>query len=78
MLRPGGLLILGTPDYSTLGWRFIEPLYRAIAPGAYASEHITHYTRAALERLAAERGLRVEHVRWVFRSELILALRRAS
>ena len=27
VLRPGGLLILGTPDYDTVGWRTIEPLY---------------------------------------------------
>ena len=30
VLRPGGLLVLGTPDYDTLGWRTIEPLYRMV------------------------------------------------
>ena len=32
VLRPGGLLILGTPDYATVGWRTIEPLYGFFAP----------------------------------------------
>src|SRR5262249_19784640 len=27
VLRPGGLLVLGTPDYDTIGWRTIEPMY---------------------------------------------------
>lgn len=75
VLKPGGLLILGTPDYATLGWRMIEPLYKLVAPGGYGDEHITHYTRAGLEHWAATRGLALEDVRYVFRSELILALR---
>lgn len=75
VLRPGGLLVLGTPDYSTIGWRVIEPLYAIAAPGAYADEHITHYTRAGLEAEAAARGLVVEDVQYVLRSELVLALR---
>jgi dolichol-phosphate mannosyltransferase len=75
VLRPGGLLVLGTPDYSTIGWRVIEPLYAIAAPGAYADEHITHYTRASLEAEAAARGLIVEDVQYVLRSELVLALR---
>lgn len=78
VLRPGGLLILGTPDYATVGWRIIEPLYGLAAPGGYKDEHITHYTRASLEHLAAARGLTVEDVRYVFRSELILAMRKPA
>jgi len=41
---PGGLLDLGTPDYATIGWRTIEPLYGFFAPGGYKDEHITHYS----------------------------------
>src|SRR5205807_3914463 len=33
VLRPGGLLIVGTPDYATLGWQIIEQLYGALMPG---------------------------------------------
>ncbi|MDB5108678.1 MAG: hypothetical protein JWM69_1619, partial [Candidatus Binatus sp.] len=44
VLRPGGMLILETPDYATLGWRIIEPIYGFLMPGGYKHEHITHYS----------------------------------
>lgn len=78
VVRPGGLLIVGTPDYATIAWRVIEPIYTWVAPGAYGHEHITHYTRASLEQVAAERGLVIEDVRYVGGSELIVALRRPA
>ena len=76
VLRPGGLLILGTPDYGTIGWRTIEPLYGLFAPGGYKDEHITHYTRAGLTALCREWGFTLEGTAYVFRSELVLALRK--
>jgi dolichol-phosphate mannosyltransferase len=76
VLRPGGLLILGTPDYSTIGWRVIEPLYGLAAPGGYEDEHITHYTLASLRALAEEYGYDILEHAYVLRSELILAMRK--
>jgi glycosyltransferase involved in cell wall biosynthesis len=76
VLRPGGLLVLGTPDYATVGWRTIEPLYGFFAPGGYKDEHITHYTRASLIETCRRFGFALEDLGYVFRSELILALRR--
>ncbi len=76
VLRPGGLLILGTPDYATIGWRTIEPLYGFFAPGGYKDEHITHYTRDGLIGLCRSFGFTLEDLGYVFRSELILALRK--
>ncbi|MEO6028228.1 MAG: methyltransferase domain-containing protein, partial [Candidatus Binatia bacterium] len=76
VLRPGGLLILGTPDYGTVGWRTIEPLYGFFAPGGYKDEHITHYTRESLIQLCHEWGFALEDTAYVYRSELVLALRR--
>jgi len=78
VLRPGGLLVLGTPDYATVGWRTIEPLYGFFAPGGYKDEHITHYTREGLELLCREQGFALEDTAYVFRSELILALRKTA
>ena len=60
MLQPGGLLILGTPDYGTVGWRTIEPLYGFFAPGGYKDEHITHYTREGLVALCRDWGFALE------------------
>jgi len=78
VLRPGGLLILGTPDYATIGWRTIEPLYGFFAPGGYKDEHITHYTREDLIATCRRFGFDLEGVAYVFRSELVLALRKRA
>lgn len=76
VLRPGGLLILGTPDYATIGWRVIEPLYGFFAPGGYKDEHITHYTNASLTEVATRHGFEVLEHAYVLRSELVLAMRK--
>jgi dolichol-phosphate mannosyltransferase len=78
VLRPGGLLILGTPDYSTIGWRTIEPLYDLAKLGGYTGQHITRYTLASLRALAEEHGYDVLDHAYACRSELILAMRERS
>jgi dolichol-phosphate mannosyltransferase len=77
-LRPGGLLVLGTPDYATIGWRVIEPLYGFFAPGGYKDEHITHYRRSTLTQLARQHGFELIDHAYVLRSELVLALRKPA
>lgn len=76
VLRPGGVFILGTPDYDRLAWRTLERLYERLIPGGYASEHITHYTRDTL--VARVRGLNWEvlDVQYVGFGEMILKLRK--
>jgi glycosyltransferase involved in cell wall biosynthesis len=76
VLRPGGLLIIGTPDYATVGWQIIEPLYGALMPGGYRDEHITHYTRESLAGILADRGLVHEETAYVARSELMMRFRK--
>jgi dolichol-phosphate mannosyltransferase len=78
VLRPGGLLVLGTADYGTRAWRMIEPLYRVFAPAGYDDEHITRYTRARLLELCRAWGFRVEHEGYVFGAEIVLALRKEA
>ncbi|HJU12166.1 MAG TPA: glycosyltransferase [Candidatus Binataceae bacterium] len=72
VLRPGGTLIIGTPDYATLGWQVIEPLYGALMPGGYRDEHITHYTRESLTGILVGHGFVHEDTAYVARSELIM------
>ena len=78
VLRPGGLLIIGTPDYSTLGWQIIEPLYGTLMPGGYRDEHITHYTRESLSGILVGHGFVHEETAYVARSELIMKFRKPA
>lgn len=72
VLTLGGTLILGTPDYATLAWRTIEPVYGFLMPGGYKDEHITHYTREQLTQLMIRHGFAVEEVAYVGGGELIM------
>jgi len=76
VLAPGGRLILGTPDYARWEWVALEALYARVAPGAYADEHVTHYTRELLVDEFERRGFRLEATRYIARAELILAFRK--
>ena len=76
VLRTGGRLILGTPDYATIGWRIIEPIYGFLMPGGYKVEHITHYTLGRLREILARYGIVIEETAYIMRSELILRCRK--
>lgn len=78
ILKPGGTLVLGTPDYGRWEWRVTERLYDLAAPGAYAEEHITNYDYARLERALNDRGFEVvDHV-YIGRGELIMQCRKGD
>lgn len=71
VLKKGGILILGTPDYSRIPWRAIEWCYKKAVPGGYADTHITHYTRRGLEEKMAHFGFKLDRYKYVLGSELI-------
>jgi SAM-dependent methyltransferase len=76
VLKPGGRLVLGTPDYDRWEWVVTEKLYGFFAPGGYADEHISHYTRRSLLEDFTRRGYTHEATRYIVRGELILAFRK--
>lgn len=76
ILKPGGILVLGTPDYDRIEWRVLEWLYGRIAPGAYAEEHVTHYTFRSLSESLAGRGYDLADHAYVGRAELIVKARK--
>ena len=76
VLRPGGTLILGTPDSDRIEWRFIEWVCGKVMRGADAHEPITHYTRRSVRALLDAHGFDVVAHRHVFRGELILLARK--
>jgi glycosyltransferase involved in cell wall biosynthesis len=78
VLRKGGMLIIGTPDYARLGWRIIEPIYGFVMPGGYRDEHITHYTRQSLTEILNRNGFSHEETAYVWGSELIMRFRKAD
>jgi dolichol-phosphate mannosyltransferase len=78
VLEPTGRLILGTPDYDRWRWRALEWLYGRLAPGGYADEHITHYSRANLAAYLVARGFTIDTVEYVGGSEMIFRLRKST
>src|SRR2546427_672134 len=78
VLEPGGRLILGTPDYDRWRWRALEWLYGRLAPGGYADEHITHYSRANLAAYLEARGFTIDRIDYVGGSEMIFGVRKSA
>ncbi len=76
VLKPGGRLVVGTPDYDRWEWVLMEKAYGLAAPGGYADEHISHYSRRGLLEEFARRGFTHEATRYILRGELILAFRK--
>ena len=77
VLKPGGRLVLGTPDYANWQWVYIEKLY-GLVPGGYKDEHISHYTNRELVEIMGDRGLRFEEERYILQGELIQAFRKLA
>lgn len=76
VLRPGGILILGTPDYGRWLWWILEWIYGGLLPDAYAKEHITHFTRAELTGRLRAAGYEILDCRYVGFCETIVKARK--
>lgn len=72
ILKPGGILVLGTPDYGQWQWVTIEWVYGKVAPGAYADEHVTFYTYESLTKALIGRGFEILDHDYICKGELIL------
>jgi glycosyltransferase involved in cell wall biosynthesis len=76
VLETGGVLVLGTPDYSSFLWRQLERVYRWVHPGGYADEHINPYTRESLARELESEGFDIVDLGFIWRSEMIFKARK--
>lgn len=76
VLRPGGVLILGTPDYGRWLWWMLEWIYGKVLPGAYAHEHVTHFTRDDLGGRLRAAGYEILDCRYVGFCEMIFKARK--
>jgi ubiquinone/menaquinone biosynthesis C-methylase UbiE len=75
VLRPGGTLVIGTPDYGTWVWPFIEWCYKRVMPGGYSDEHISHFTAQSLKEHLEKTGFEVLETRWILGGEMIMKAR---
>jgi dolichol-phosphate mannosyltransferase len=78
VLKIGGRLVLGTPDYDRWQWRVLEAIYRRVSPGGYADEHITRYSRNKLTTYLQGKGFALEGVEYVGASEMIFSLKKLA
>jgi dolichol-phosphate mannosyltransferase len=76
VVRPGGRLILATPDYGRRRWRVLGALYRRIVPGAGDHPPRVRYSRRRLVEEMESRGLRLEAERHILGAEMILSFRK--
>src|ERR671918_537906 len=75
VIAPGGVLILGTPDYGKRLWRTLEWTYGKLFPGGDIKENIQPYDKAGVRGILEGLGLEVESVRYVGGSEMIFKAR---
>jgi glycosyltransferase involved in cell wall biosynthesis len=78
VLRPGGLLVVGTPDYGRWQWPFIEWWYTRLLPGAHGHDHVQRYTEASLRARLIEFGFEPQEAQSIWRAELILRCTRRA
>ena len=78
VLKPGGRLVLGTPDFDRRSWRALEWLHRRLVPGREPGQRLTQYGRAGLTAYLLGRGLTVERIRYVGGSEMVMSLRKQA
>jgi dolichol-phosphate mannosyltransferase len=75
VLKPGGVLLIGTPDHGTWSWPFIEWCYKRVTPGGSSNELVTRFTRKGLQESLEKAGFKVEKTRWILGGEMILKAR---
>ena len=76
VLKPGGTLVLGTPDYSRWQWNLVEWLYGKLMLGGYADEHITHYTYDSLVKILDRNGFDYLDHTYSLQGDLIIKARK--
>ncbi|MFH0732109.1 MAG: bifunctional glycosyltransferase/class I SAM-dependent methyltransferase [Candidatus Omnitrophota bacterium] len=72
MLSENGIIILGTPDYSSRIWRIIEYFYIKLLPRGYGSEHMSRYTFSELINMLEREGFDIIEYKYICASELII------
>lgn len=74
MLRPGGRLLLTTPNYGSL-WPALEWAVGKLSKVSYEEQHITRFTRKTLQAMLAKTPFQlVNHSAFLFSVPFVAAL----
>ena len=79
VLRPGGRILVSTPNYGTFAWPLVESTYHRWFVGEFDAEsnHVTHYDPVVLGAHMSA-GLRVEHIDTVCLGMILVASARKA
>ena len=72
LLKPGGRLILTTPNYRSL-WPLIEVVLERMSPVKYHEQHINKFTPSSLVKFVESGGFEIQAVSTIFISAPFLA-----
>ena len=72
VLRPKGVLILGTPDYGMPFWPMFEYFHGKALPESYMKEHCTHWTFKSLTERLRKEGFECKEWHYILGAELIV------
>ena len=75
VIKPGGYLILGTPDYGRPWWPIIEKIYGLVIPGGYEKEHISPYKFVEIKEMFRVENIEIVSYKYIFGAELIILAR---
>src|SRR3990167_2628995 len=72
VLKPGGNLIIGTPDFSKKLYLLIDFFYRKLLPGAYGDEHVTRWDFDSLRQKLMEHGFEIINHNYILWTDLYI------
>ena len=76
VLKPGGQLVLATPDFGSRIWRLIEWTYGLTMRNGYHEDHISPFTKESILELGRTNGFRCERIEQVARCDMVLDFRK--
>lgn len=72
VLKPGGILVIGTPDYSKITWRILERMYLGVVSDGPLNRHVTKFTAEILRKEIGKPAFTILRQSYICNSELIL------